>query len=79
MKEEMDLIQKELNTSKTEVLKRALHLLYNEVITNKKKQSLMEYLNSSGLIGAIEGEMDLSTNYKSIIDEGTISIRQLGL
>lgn len=70
MEDELEFIQNELNTTKTEVLKIAIHHLYDQTVTSKKKESLAEYLKKSGIIGAFKAEENLSTDYKSIIEEG---------
>lgn len=69
MEAELEFIQARLHTSKTAVVKEALHTLYSNLIKKKVKPSPAEHLKQAGWIGSFAGESDLSVNYKKIITE----------
>ena len=65
--QKIDFLQKDLNLTQTDVIVKAVEVLYVDVQKQKEKPSPFDVFEDLGLIGCFEGDSDLSENYKSEI------------
>ncbi|MBE9077984.1 CopG family transcriptional regulator [Romeria aff. gracilis LEGE 07310] len=60
-------IQAQTHQDLTEVLNQAIDLYYKQL--NPTQKSPLDILTEAGLVGCFEGAPDLSSNYKSSVNE----------
>ena len=61
--EKLAYIQKQINQDVNDVIKQAIQQYYNQIQTNEI--SALTLFRELGLVGCIQGDSDLSVNYKT--------------
>ena len=61
--EKLAYIQKQINQDVNDVIKQAIQQYYNQIQTNEI--SALTLFRELGLVGCIQGDPDLSVNYKT--------------